>query len=872
MQITEWRYFPGPNPHCHRPILEIVVDLQELQEVPSSIHPDVCEELLAALPGLRDHYCGLGYPGGFVTRLRSGTLYGHVLEHMALELLHERGFRGSYGKTRQIGQTARYRIDFEAPEAEVGHVAAEIACAYLNERTARRPFDFAASRLRLSEAYARRCLGPSTQAIADAAQVRGIPVRRIDEGSLLELGHGRHLHRLQATLTDRCSAVSVDIAGDKQRCKRLLQAHGLPVPEGIVVAGPDDAVRAAREIGGNVVLKPLCGSQGRGVSLYLTQPRDVLSAYQIAAEKGPVLVEQQVFGRQYRLLVVGGRMVAAAERLPAMVVGDGRLSVRELWRRENEDPLRGAGHERPMTRIPLDRIAEQCLRRQGLTPESVPPAAQAVYLRDSANLSTGGSAIDCTDEVAPRLGEMAERAARVVGLDVAGVDLICSNIADPTAPAWVLEVNAAPGIRMHHFPARGIPRDVAGAIVDSLYAAPADGRIPICAITGSNGKTTTVRLVRAMLEKRGLSVGFTSTDGHGVGERYFSHSDDSGPESARAVLSDPSVDAAVLEVARGGICRGGLGYDVADVGCVLNVTGDHLGQDGIESIADLAHIKALVIEAVRPGGRAVLNADDPIAAALVHRSPVPIVFFSRFSDHLAVRRHLQAGGEAVTVTEGTITLHAAGEVTPVAGLGELRFTLDGACRPMVENALAAVACGHGLGLSPEEIRSGLLAFRGDAADNPGRLNRYDIGDVSVIVDYGHNPHALSAIAPALRAQAKSRLIGVVGMPGDRRDMDAVLLGRVAARHFDLVYCKEDQDRRGRAPGEMARLIAQGVHAMGKRPVILLDEAEAFATALSAALPGDLIAVFYEHLAPVLQEIERTHTRLRSSEPVIGSAR
>lgn len=873
MQINEWRYYPGPNPHCHRPILEIVVDLRELHEVRSDNHPELAEELLRLLPGLSDHYCGLGYPGGFVARLRGGTLYGHVLEHVAIELLHELGFECGYGKTRQIGQGSLYRIDFEAPEEEVGRISAEIACAYLTERLGHRPYDLHLERQRLAATFAKRCLGPSTRAIWDAARRRGIPVRRADAGSLLELGHGRHLHRLQATLTDRCSAVSVEIAGDKQRCKRLLSEHGIAVPMGILAKSPEEAAAAAAELKGSVVLKPLCGSQGRGVSLYLTRPREIRAAYLLASQKGPeVLVEQQVFGRQYRILVVSGRMVAAAERLPAMVVGDGRSTVLELVHTENLNPLRGVGHERPMTRIPLDRVAESCVRRQGLTFGSVPTAGQAVYLRDSANLSTGGSAVDCTDEVAQAARELAQRTAQVVGLDVAGVDIISPDIADEGAPAWVLEVNAAPGIRMHHYPAVGAAQDAAGAIVESLFPMASDGRVPICAITGSNGKTTTVRLVRAMLGRKGLQVGFTSTDGHGVGEHYFGRGDDAGPASARAVLSNPGVDAAVLEVARGGIQREGLGYDLADVGCILNVTGDHLGQDGVETLGELGHLKALVVEAVRPGGRAVLNADDPMAASLAHRASVPVVLFSRFSDNLAILRHVQAGGEAVTLVDDAITLFAGGRATSVVRLRDLVFTLDGACRPMVEDALAATACGHGLGLGPEEIRAGLASFHGDSRDNPGRLNRYDLGEIAVVVDYGHNPHALSAIAPALRAQTKSRLVGIVGMPGDRRDIDAVTLGRIAARHFDVVYCKEDRERRGRTVGEMARLIAKGVHAMGKRPVILLDEAEALQEALSSAQPGDLVAVFYERLEPLIAEIERARGRLQPQAPVVGSAR
>ncbi|MDA8347114.1 MAG: cyanophycin synthetase [Thermaerobacter sp.] len=868
MQITEWRYFEGPNPHCHRPILELCLDLGDLAEVSTAHRPHVATNLLKHLPGLSNHYCGLGFQGGFALRLREGTLFGHVLEHVALELLHLAGFEGTYGKTRQVRSTSVYRIAFEAPEEEVGRAAADLSLRFLDALLYEREFQLEEERGRLLELYARRCLGPSTEAIARAARARDIPVRRLAGSSVLELGQGQYLRRVQATLTDRTSTVAVDIAQDKQRCKAILREHGIPVPEGIVVRTAEQAAHAALRLPLPLVVKPVSGSQGRGVSVHLRRPRDVRRAVAIAqAISEEVLLERQIFGKEYRLLVVGGRFVAAAERIPPAVVGDGEHTVAELVAFENLDPRRGGGHERPLTRITLDNIAHFCLARQGLLPDGVPQPGQRVLLRDSANLSTGGTARDCTDEVSPRVRAMAERAAAVIGLDVAGIDVVAQDIADDAAPAWVLEVNAAPGIRMHLYPQSGHARDVAGSIVESLFPPGSPSRIPLAAVTGSNGKTTTVRLVREMLQRRGLVVGFTSTDGHGVGDEFLGRGDDAGPRSARAVLSDQRVQAAVLEVARGGISRAGLGYDAADVGCILNVTGDHLGQDGTDTIEELAQVKALVIEAVRPHGRVVLNADDPVALQLGSRARAPIVLFSASPDHLAVRRHIAAGGEAVIAAQDAIVLFAKGRTERIAQLRELAFADAGRVRPMLENALAAAALGHGLGLLPEEIAEGLRSFRNDAEHNPGRMNVYDVHGVRVVVDYGHNPHALAAVGQSLRAVGAGRLRGVIGMPGDRRDEDALALGRVAAQVFDEVFCKEDRDRRGRERGDMALRIAQGVRTGGGRPSVVLDECEALREAFQASVPGDVVAVFYELLGPVLEEIER----LRASQPATADA-
>ncbi len=856
MQILAWRYFEGPNPHCHRPMLELELELGRLAERTTREFPSFTDTLLRDVPGLGDHHCSLGYAGGFVLRLQEGTLLGHVLEHLALEFLHGCGAEGVYGKTRQIGRSSRFRVAFESPEAEVGRLAAEIARQYIAALVAGQAMALEAEHRRLRELYARRCLGPSTAALAEAALRRDVPVRRVAATSILELGHGQYMHRVQATLTDRSSAVAVDLAGDKQLCKDILAAQGIPVPRGHVVESAREAVAAQAALACQVAVKPLAGSQGRGVTLGLTEPEEIQAAVAVAQAVMPeVLVEEQVQGRQYRLFVVDGRVVAAAQRLQAQVTGDGRSSVQELVAQLNLDPRRGSGHEKPLTRVPLDAIALRCLARQGFRAEDVPPIGRTVLLREAANLSTGGSAVDVTDEVAEPHRLLAERAARAIGLDVAGVDMVATDITDPASPAWVLEVNAAPGIRMHHHPTLGEPRDAAGAVIESLYPPGSPSRVPLVAVTGSNGKTTTVRLVRQMLEETGLMVGYACTDGHGVGDDSLGRGDDAGPRSARAVLRDPRVQAAVLEVARGGIARGGLGYDRADVGCILNVTGDHLGQDGVETIEQLQLLKALVIEAVRPQGRVVLNADDPGTPRLQQRAAAPVILFAARADGVVLRRHVAAGGQAVVAAEGQLAVVRGGRAEAVLPIAEIAVAGGGAWSPMLENALAAAACAVGLGLPPAAIATALRAFRSDPGQNPGRLNIHEIGDVRVVVDYGHNAAALSAVAPGLRAMTRGRLVGVVGLPGDRRDEDALALGRTAAAAFDVVYCKEDLDRRGRAVGEMAQRVAQGVRLGGRRPQLVLSERDALRDALREAEPGDVVAVFFEKIGPILEEIE-----------------
>lgn len=854
MVITEWRYFEGPNVHAHRPVVEAILDIGAFTERLTRDIPSFNDLIIRDFEGLADHHCGLGRPGGFVTRLREGTLLGHVVEHIALEIQTLAGESVTWGKTRQADTPSLFRVIFEAPSASIGIGALRASLGWVRDRAVGRDFD-APSRLegaldRLHDL----ALGPSSRAIFEAARRRQIPVRRIGDGALLELGWGRHARRFEASLTDQTGVVATDIAGDKSLTKRLLEAAGLPVAVGEVVETVEDGLLAAARIGWPVVTKPLDGNQGHGVTLAIRTKGEFRRAFAIARRVAPrVMVERHIEGRQYRLLVVGDRVVAASERHPASVVGDGRHTIRELVDLLNRDPMRGKKHEKPLTRITVDPVVLLSLRRRSLTLDTVPPAGETVDLRESANLSTGGTAEDVTDVVTDDMRRSAVRAARIVGLDVAGVDLIVPGPDGPLREGAILEVNASPGLRMHEYPSKGKPRRAGEAIVRHLFPR-GRGRIPLAAVTGTNGKSTTVRLIARMLAETGLVVGTTTTDGVHIGGENIASWDASGPRSARIVLSDRRVEAAVLEVARGGILREGLGYDLADVGVVTNITPDHLGLEGIASMEELAHVKSLVIERVHPGGACVLNADDAWSLSLAVNARAPVILTSRQSENLAVKRHLAMGGRAVFVHKGRILLSEGDRIQPLVEAAELGFTFGGRSGAMTENALLAIAAGWGLGVDPGIMATSLGAFGCTPDDNPGRFNVYQVGSVRVMLDYAHNAPAIRAAVETGRLLGPRQLIGVVGIPGDRRDEDIRMLAEAAARGFDRVIFKEDQDLRGRRPGEVLALLEQAALGDIRRKAVvetIPSEVEALRRAILAAEPGDVVCTFYEKRDPLL---------------------
>lgn len=871
-RVIERAVYRGPHRYSATPMVRVRLDLGRLEDWPSHRLPGFNDALLEQLPGLGDHGCCFGVSGGFVRRLTEGTWFGHIVEHVALELQYRAGHEVSRGKTRSVsGQPGVYDIMFAYCDHEVALRAARLALQICNGilppdlredienldqvidadgvietiHTAAPAIGYLAS------AVERNRLGPSTQALVDEAVRRGIPVERLNNQSLIRLGWGSRQRLIRASVTQNTALIATDLAGDKSMTKAMLHDIGCPVAEGMVVSSEFEACKAAAELGGLVVVKPLDGNHGRGVTTGLSSHAEVATAYQRAVRHGSsVIVERQLAGRDYRLLVVDGQLVAAAERCHAAVTGDGQSTVAQLIHALNRDPRRGEGHEKVMTRISTeDPSVIACLHRQGLQLDSIPLCGTEVQLHPAANLSSGGYAIDCTDQVHPDNAAIACRAARALGLDVAGIDVMAPDISRSIykTGGGVVEVNAAPGLRMHIAPAQGQSRNVAAPIIDALFQ-DSNGRIPVVGITGTNGKTTVGRMVAHVLAHAGRTCGLTNTSGVYIDGRRIWAGDASGPSSARMVLKDPTVEVAVLETARGGLLREGLAYDRCDVGCVLNVQPDHLGLKGINTIEELAEVKAVVAEAVRPGGICVLNADDPHTVRMAADTRGQVIWFSMQGKTEVVRSHLATGGTAVIYHAETCTiwLVSGAETLAIFRAAEIPATLNAQAEFNIANAMAAIAILHGLGVESVHIQEGLYRFTSSFEDNPGRLNIHTGYGFTVVLDYAHNPHGLRALAKVVKGMGSSgRIIGTVSIPGDRRDADLEEMGRIAAESFDHIIFREAPDNRGRPVGEVNRLLSKGALNAGCSPCrirCIVEEAEAMAACLAAAAPGDVVVL------------------------------
>jgi cyanophycin synthetase len=886
LRIVETRIYRGPNVWSYEPAVHLVVDLGVLEGYPSDTLPGFTDALLAQLPGLARHTCSRGRTGGFVERLREGTWLGHVAEHVALELQTVAGHDLRRGKTRMVkGVPGRYNVVYGYVDETVGTASGALAVRMVNNLVrAEEGFDVAEELDLFIRRAQRAAFGPSTAAILEEAVSRDIPWIRLNSASLVQLGQGVYAQRIRATMTSKTGALAVDIAGDKGLTTTLLASAGLPVPKQEAVRTREGAIEAARRIGFPVVVKPLDGNHGRGVCLDLRSAEDVDLAFDVAREqsrRGTIIVESFVTGKDYRCLIVGGRMQAIAERVPAHVVGDGAHTVRELVGITNADERRGVGHEKVLTRIKLDTVAEEVLAGQGYTLTDVPANGEMVKLALTGNMSTGGISVDRTFDAHPDNVEIAEEAARMVGLDVAGIDFICPDIAAPVRETGgaIVEVNAAPGFRMHTHPTVGVPQFIAKPVVDLLFPPGAPARVPIVAVTGTNGKTTTARMIAHIFKGLGRKVGMTSTDGVVIDERLVIKADASGPKSARMVLMNPRVDFAVMEVARGGIIREGLGYDRNDVAVVTNIAPDHLGLRGIDTLEQLATVKAVVVEAVPKNGFAVLNADDPHVRAMRRKCSGEIVWFSMQPPGSKVREliesHCRRGGRAVvldTTDRGEMIVIKHGRRSmQLAWTHLLPATFAGAARFNVANALAATGAAFAADAPLHEIRQGLRTFTTSFYLSPGRMNLIEVDNVEVFVDYCHNAAGMRALGDFVERYAAQRQgradlgrysrIGVIGAAGDRRDEDLRELGSVAAEHFDVVVIREDQRLRGRRPGESAALIAEGVRASMaagarcRQVEIVLSELDAVRHVMARANPGDLAVVCVDKSAEVFAELE-----------------
>jgi cyanophycin synthetase len=804
--------------------------------------------------------------------MEEGTWLGHVFEHLVLEIQDIAGHHVSFGKTRAAKQPRHYNVVFEIQDENVGLEASRLALKLIHSllpdaipcRRADPGFDWARERDSFIRYTQKRALGPSTASLVKAAEDRGIPWLRLNDQSLVQLGYGKYQKRIQATITSETRHIAVEISCDKEMAHKIFEDLGLPVPKQRTASSLRETLRAAERIGFPVVVKPYNGNHGRGVCINLKTAEEVEKAYEVASKiSRTVVVESYISGFDHRLLIVNGELVAAAKRVPGHVIGDGKHSIRQLVDIANADPRRGIGHEKVLTRIELDHQADTLLEKAGYTLDTVLPEGEIFYLRSTANLSTGGTAIDVTDIVHPDTRAMAVRAARAVGLDVCGVDFLTDDISQSyrSHGGAICEINAAPGFRMHVAPAEGKSRDVGGAVMDMLFPPGSRSTIPIAAITGTNGKTTTSRMLAHILKMAGHTVGLTSTDGVYIDGQLTVAGDMTGPVAASMVLRDPTVDMAVLETARGGLLKRGMAYRRADVACVLNVQNDHLGLRGIDTLDELAEVKRTVAEIAQD--TCVLNADDPRCLKMAaYTEAKHVCYVTMNPNHQIVRAHIRAGGRAVVLEQGMnghmIALYDRGVHNPLLWTHLIPATMEGRALHNVNNAMFAAALAYGLGVHRDHIEQGLRTFTTSFFQAPGRMNIFDEHPFKVIMDYGHNANGVAVIAAlASRLPVTGRRLVVMAAPGDRRDSDILELAEAAAGHFDHYICKGDDNRRGRREGEVVELLRQGLIGKGvsEAQITGIDsEREAIDAGLKMARPGDLLVVFADNITRSWKQI------------------
>jgi cyanophycin synthetase len=858
IKIESINILRGPNIYAYMPVMHVVMDIGPYEQHPSSEFDGMVDRLLGWLPGLQTHECSVGRPGGFVERLQRGTYLPHITEHLTLELQKQIGFPVTYGRARGTGRRGVYNVVIAFKEEEPARQAFECALRLTLAAMHDEPFDMATELERLSVVADRYRLGPSTGAIVEAARRRNIPVLRLTpRGSLVQLGWGVHQKRIRASETSLTSAIAVDMCQEKPLTNKMLSMVGVPVPAGRSVQTADEAWEVARSLRGPVVVKPEAGNQGKGVSVNLTTEEEVRAAYEIARSfRGDVLVERFIEGSDYRLLVVNGKMVAAARRDPAQVYGDGVRSIKELVAEVNRDPRRRDGHSSILTRIRLDEATRLTLDQQGLTLDSVPESGRIVFLRTNGNLSTGGTATDVTDEVLPANARVAELAAQIMALDIAGIDVLCTDIARPIAEqdGAIVEVNAAPGLRMHLEPTSGKPRQVGYAIVDIMYPDSAPSRIPVIAITGTNGKTTVTRLIAHMYETAHWITGTTTSEGIYIDRERVVHGDCSGPQSARTVLLHPRVEVAVLETARGGILREGLAFPCCRVGVVTNVSRDHMGLKGVDTIQDLARVKQVVIESVERTGAAVLNADDPLVAEMAAATDAEVVYFARSMSNHILQAHRSSGGRCVSVQDGRVYLVQGRDMTELIELDRLGFAAEGRIPFQVQNALAATAAAWAAGLNPAMIARGLSTFRTDSDAVPGRFNVLERGGIEVIVDYAHNREAMRSLGEGVCALGSKRTVLLLTLPGDRMDDDLRATLEATLSFADEYVLYDNHGRRGRQAGEIPELLAS--YLGDRRPLeIAPNMREGLRRALTRVSRGDRLVLIAEYADEALQLID-----------------
>lgn len=862
MKILKIQALRGPNIWSVRrkKLIQMRLDLEEMEQFPTNKIEGFRERIEAMFPTMIEHRCSEGCRGGFFSRVERGTWMGHVIEHIALEIQTLAGMETGFGRTRETKTPGVYNVVFSYTEESVGMFAAESSVRIAEALIAATEYDVEADIQKMREIRERVRLGPSTGSIVEEAVARDIPWIRLRTNSLVQLGYGINQMRFQATITCKTSNIAVDIACDKEETKRMLELASIPVASGGICVDEEDLEDVIKKIGYPIVIKPLDGNHGKGASINVTNWEDAVTGLAYAKNYSRrVIVEKFITGFDFRVLIIDHKLVAAAKREPAHVKGDGTQTIQQLIDETNKDPRRGYGHENVLTQIDVDRDTTDLLEKLGYTLETVPNRGEVVYLKSTANLSTGGTSVDVTDMMHPENIFLCERISRVIGLDVCGVDIMAENLTQPLKEngGCILEVNAAPGFRMHLAPSEGLPRNVASPVIDMLYPPGKPSRIPIIAVTGTNGKTTTTRLIAHIVKNNGYKVGFTTSDGIYVQNHMMEKGDTTGPISAEYILKDPTVEFAVLETARGGILRAGLGFSRCDIGIITNIQEDHLGLSDIDTLDDLARVKATVVKSVKKDGWAILNADDEHCMKIASELNCNIAYFSMDEDSETVKK-LSKQGEIVAVYEnGFITIKKGEWKIRVERATHVPLTLGGKAKFMIANVLAATLAAYLQGFKIEDISLSLQTFIPSAAQTPGRMNIFDFKKFKVLIDFAHNPSGYKGVEEYLSTVDATKKIGIIAGVGDRRNEDIKECAMIAARMFDHIIIRQEKHLRGRTEEEIIDLIMEGISSSERTVTyeIITKETEAIKHAINSAEDGTFITALSDVITNAIEIVQ-----------------
>ncbi len=847
MKIIEIKTLRGPNywSNYRKKLIVMKLDLEELEESPTNKINGFSERLKTMFPSMQKHRCSKHHEGGFFERVEEGTWMGHVIEHIALEIQTLAGMECGYGRTRGTGANGVYNVVFSYMEENVGVYAAKASVKIAEALIAGTDYDLETDIKTMRQMREKERFGPSTGSIVDEAVARDIPFIRLNKESLVQLGYGKNQVRFRATMTDRTSSIAVDLASNKDETKRMLQDAAIPVAKGMCIMYESEVEEVIAKVGFPLVFKPLDGNHGKGASINVKTVEEAKEAFEHAKKYSrKIIVERFITGYDFRVLVINHRFIAAALREPAHVIGDGTSTIQQLIDNENKDPRRGYGHENVLTEISIDKETQDQLTKLNYTLDTILKKDEQCYLKGTANLSTGGTSTDVTDIVHPNNIIICERISRVIGLDICGIDIMASNLSEPldVTGGVVLEVNAAPGFRMHLAPAKGLPRNVAAPVIDMLYPTGKSCRIPIIAITGTNGKTTTTRLIAHIVKNNGYRVGYTTSDGIYVQNSMLTKGDTTGPVSAEFILKDPTVEFAVLETARGGILRSGLGFGKCDVAVVTNIQEDHMGLSDINTLKDMANVKGVVARSVKRDGYVVLNADNEHCVSISKTVDCKIAYFSINENNPVIIEHCKKGGIAAIYENGYITIKKGDWKFRVDKASHIPLTFGGKVTFMIYNVLAATLASYVYGFTIEDIKINLETFIPSAAQTPGRMNIFDFKEYKVLIDFAHNPDGFKGIKEFLSTIDSPYKIGIITGTGDRRDDDIRDMGRISAQMFDHIIIRQDKFLRGRQAEDIVKLLVEGIKDANPNQSYeyIPKEVEALKHALSMAKPGTFI--------------------------------